>query len=325
LSPDDPRTTAGPTVPPGDEGDVVGRLATALLDAQRVLLAFPAMPAEEVNAHLARYAQETLPNAYRDLAEGAARYAVDASLVGAAYATEWLEAALPPERRAVLGAAPPAPQPPPTADPTSTLGWSVLVSTWWTQHQLWLARAFSALQEEVAAGRVDDAAVREATRQFLEDRWPDYVAAVTGLTTDLVSDSVAVVDETVRATAEHVGTPPRAAPVTTVTLDATAGAEAVGVLEVASSRPDDAVVDCRVREAPGSGLRVEPDLFRLAPGASRRLTVRAHVPSGAAPGTTVLGEVEISGHDEAPVVLRVHAEVREEEPRLSVRTVPQQP
>jgi hypothetical protein len=290
----------------GRGSDALDQLLTAMLDAQQVLTQLPTVAPQQLGDQLSRYWQEHLPGTYQQLADSGVRFLSRLALVSAAYGTEWLREALPGHRLGELGPPPSVPTTPAGADPQQWLGWYVLGAAWAAQQQAWVGRAFTALREEIAGGAIGEEEIQASSQRFLEGRLPDYLAEVSDVGMDLFTDGLAVADGSIGSLASAVlGHRPAAQ--LTVDVRGPAGTIASAELAIENNRDEAADVRCTVRAAGPHRLTVDPDAFYLAAGRTRRISIRVSLPESATEEPFIAGRVQVSGHGEAPLSLRVRA------------------
>lgn len=301
-------------------GDALRRLVASMLDAQRVLTQLPAVTPQQLAQDVSRYWQTSVPGSYQHLADGGARYLARLGMVLATYSTAWLRDALPDHRLPGVGVPPRAPAAPLGVEPQQWLSWYATCAAWSTQQQAWAARALTALREEVAAGSIGEQELQASAQRFLEDRLPNYLADVAELGMDLVTQGLAVTDQSIQDLAHTVLGGVASADLV-VDVQGPAGSTASTAVAIENNRDEPADVRCTVRSTGPHPVTVQPTAFRLPAGRTKRISIQVTLPDLATEGPVAVGRVQVSGHGNAPLSLRVRATALPPRSPITVRTL----
>jgi hypothetical protein len=224
-------------------------------------------------------------------------------------------------RYAELGEPPPVPRPPAGADPTEWAAWYLGYVAWTAQQQVWTARVYQLIQDEVSAGALPGHAAGAASEAVLRDQLPGYLADLAEAGLDLVEDGLGTADESMRALIEALLGRPVATDLT-VSVHGLAGTIARTELAIENNRGEPAEVECQVRPADGVGLAVQPSRFQLAAGQAERVSIRVALPDAAPAGSLPAGTIYVAGYGETPLRVQVLATVSEPpHQHLSIRAL----
>jgi hypothetical protein len=285
------------------------QLAGSMVNFRRLLTALAGASASPQDAatEMSRYLQVQGPETYRQLADLGQHFVSRSMLIASAYGSECLHEMVPPHRMHEVGEPPGVPHPPGSADPSEWAAWYVLYGAWAAQQQAWSARVFQLIRDEIAAGLMSQEAVQASIQTFLRNRLPDYLGDMTEIGMDLFTDGLSAADESVRALSDALLREPPPATELTVEVSGHTGTIARTDLAIENNRNYQADVTCMVTPIDGIGLAVVPAAFHLAPGQTRRVSIRVALPDTPTNGSVPAGTISIAGYDDARLIVRVRA------------------
>jgi hypothetical protein len=292
----------------GRANETFDQLAGSMVNVQRLLTAFASASAspQDLATGMSRYGQVQGPAAYRQLADLGQRFLSRSMLIASAYGSEFLREMVPLRRMHEVGEPPAVPHPPGRADPSEWSAWYVLYGAWAAQQQAWSARVYQLIRDEVAAGLMSQETVQASSQSFLQNRLPDYLGDMTEIGMDLFADGWSAADESVRALSDALLREPPATELTVEVYGHT-GTIARTDLAIENNRNYQADVTCVVTPIDGIGLAIVPATFHLAPGQTRRVSIRVALPDTPTNGSVPAGTISIAGYDDARLIVRVRA------------------
>lgn len=292
-----------------------GRAAATSAHLQRLVVAAGQgrLTPEALAAALPHYGEERGQRVYEELARAVATFLAGVQELVCRAGGDYLTRLVPVGAVRRLGPRPVALPPPATTDPAAWAGWYATFSARAGEQQVWLARLYGLMLEEVAAGRLPPEAAPAAADEFLRSSGPDYLTDLAERCAHLVASALAACDGAADDFFETVlGVTARdAGAVTEVVVHGSgpAGSTVIRSLLVENTRGEVAAVTCRADPAAPFGLSAEPERFELPPGGSRAVTVRVRLGHEATGQPVDAGIVTVRGQDERPLVVRVLAGV----------------
>ena len=293
--------------------ETVARSTASTANFGRLLAAAtaPGIDPESWTNELTRQSTERGPEAYRQLTQVTSRFMSESLRLVAQHLEAYLQELVPDGQAGRIGSPPAMPLAPLSSDTLAWTAWYQRYATWVSDQQAWSSRLLTVVREEVTAGRLSSDVMQTAARGFLERRLPDYLIAMAELNSELASDVLGVVDESLERLAEALlgGSAAHIADSVVVDVRGIVGTTVAVSLIVENTRPEPAVISCYDAPIDGFALESEPQQFRLDPDGSGPVSISVGLPSTPTQGPADAGTVTIRGQDERDLVVWIRAEV----------------
>jgi hypothetical protein len=252
--------------------------------------------------------QQRALDSYQEASAINARAVSRTSQLASEYQNDYISGLLPAGRVAAIGRPPKAPAPPQNGDAAEWLLWYQRSSAWASEQQVWNARLYRYLLDEVSAGGLNAEAVNSYGQSFVRARLPEYLAELAEAVVDAFCDMLTVANDSVDRLADAVLGTDGAAELT-VDLRGSPGAILSTALVVDNNRGQDATVQCVAAPTDGFRIGVEPSQVDVAAGGSQKIVIDVTLPDEPTDGPVQAGIVTVTGHDDVGVAVLLQVAV----------------